>query len=142
MKLFASTLIFLLAFQISSNKLPKFDQLPLQGRDTAIETGKFHFYETKQIRGEETYEIRRADSGGLSVSAKTDLPFAEQEKKPLVNAALRMKSDFTPQSFDSKGTALLEIEGNTSIVVEGKTLLSRTVRNRKRASLCRTTSSP
>jgi hypothetical protein len=52
MKLFASTLIFLFAFQISSNKLPKFDQLALQGRDAAIETGKFHFYETKQIQNE------------------------------------------------------------------------------------------
>jgi imidazolonepropionase-like amidohydrolase len=121
MKLFSSVLIFLFAFQISPNKLPKFDQLALQRRDGTIETGKFHFYETKQIRGEETYEIKRADSGGLIVSAKTDLPFAEQEKKPLVNAMLRMKPDYTPQSFESKGTALLEIEENTSILVEGKT---------------------
>ena len=32
-----------------------------------------------------------------------------------------MKADLTPQFFESKGTALLEIEENTSITVQGKT---------------------
>lgn len=85
-----------------------------------IETGKFHFYETKQIRGEETYEIRRADNGQLTIQAKTDMPFAEQENKPLVNATLLTNADFTPQSFETKGPTLLEIEENTSVAIHGK----------------------
>src|SRR6266576_668267 len=64
-----------------------------------IESGKFRFYETKQIRGEETYEIRRLANGELLLTAKTEMPFAEQENKPLVNATLRTSADFTPQAF-------------------------------------------
>lgn len=86
-----------------------------------IETGKFRFYETKQIRGEETYEIRRADNGELIIQAKAEMPYAEQETKPLVNATLRMKANFTPESLETRGPTLLEIEENTSIVIQGKT---------------------
>src|SRR5256885_13404896 len=82
-----------------------------------IETGRFHFYETKQIRGEENYEIRRGENGELILTAKTDLPFAEQETKPLINATLRTKADFTPQSFETKGPTLLEIEENSSVTI-------------------------
>ena len=64
------------------------------------ENGKFRFYETKQIRGEENYSISRTSNGELLVQAKTDLPFAEQEKKPLVNATLRTSPDLTPQHFE------------------------------------------
>jgi imidazolonepropionase-like amidohydrolase len=86
-----------------------------------IENGKFRFYETKQIRGEENYSISRTSNGELLVQAKTDLPFAGQEKKPLVNGTLRTSADFTPQHFEIKGPTLLEIEENTSVVVQGKT---------------------
>src|SRR3954468_5309469 len=68
-----------------------------------IESGKFRFYETKQMRGEETYEIARFATGELLLTAKTDMPFAEQETKPLVNVTLRTSSDFTPQAFQIKG---------------------------------------
>ncbi len=123
MKLFASVLVLLLASQISASHLLKIAGFAPQGGNAsqAIETGKFRFYETKQLRGEETYELRRAANGGLVLNAKTDLPFAEQEKKPLLNATLRMQADFTPQSFESKGIALLEIEENASVMVQGKT---------------------
>ncbi len=86
-----------------------------------VETGKFRFYETKQIRGEETYAIRRAAGGELIIQAKTDMPFAEQDKKPLVNTTLRTKADFAPVTFDTKGPTLLETEENTSVVIQGKT---------------------
>ena len=36
-----------------------------QSPSTLIETGKVRFYETKQIRGEENYEIRRTPAGEL-----------------------------------------------------------------------------
>src|SRR5436190_14618363 len=84
-----------------------------------IESGKFRFYETKQIRGEETYEITRSATGELILTAKTDMPFAEQEKKPLVNVTLRTSSDFTPQVFQIKGPTLLELEENTSVMIQG-----------------------
>jgi imidazolonepropionase-like amidohydrolase len=84
-----------------------------------IESGKFRFYETKQIRGEETYEITRAATGELLLTAKTDMPFAEQENKPLVNVTLRTSADFTPQAFEVKGPTLLDLEENTSLVIQG-----------------------
>jgi hypothetical protein len=84
-----------------------------------IESGKFRFYETKQPRGEETYEITRSATGELLLTAKTDMPFAEQEKKPLVKVTLRTTADFTPQAFQIKGPTLLDLEENTSVVIQG-----------------------
>jgi len=84
-----------------------------------IESGKFRFYETKQIRGEETYEITRSPSGELLLTAKAEMPFAEQENKPLVNVTLRTSADFTPQTFQIKGPTLLDLEENTSVVIQG-----------------------
>jgi imidazolonepropionase-like amidohydrolase len=86
---------------------------------SVIESGKFHFYETKQIRGEEIYEIKRSATGELTLTAKTDMPFAEQDKKPLVNVTLRTSTDFTPQVFQIKGPTLLDLEENASVVIEG-----------------------
>ncbi|HEU4433984.1 MAG TPA: hypothetical protein VFR51_11445, partial [Pyrinomonadaceae bacterium] len=85
------------------------------------ETGKIRFYETKQIRGEETYQITKSPNGELIVQAKTDLPFAEQEQKPLVNLTLRTTKDLTPLSFSVKGPTLLDLEEDTSITVQGTT---------------------
>jgi len=85
-----------------------------------IETGKFRFYETKQIRGEEDYTISRTADGELLVEAKTTMPFSEQDTKPLVSATLRAKMDFTPRTFEIKGPTLLEIEENTSFQVNGQ----------------------
>ena len=76
-----------------------------QADSVLIDSGKIRFYETKQIRGEETYQINQSPNGDLIVQAKTELPFAQQEKKPLVNAILRAAKDLTPQSFEIKGPA-------------------------------------
>src|SRR5215831_1101659 len=86
-----------------------------------IDSGKIRFYETKQIRGEETYQINQLPNGELIIQAKTDMPFAEQDKKPSVSATLRTAKDFTPQSFAIKGPTLLEIEEDTTITLQGKT---------------------
>ena len=91
----------------------------------AIESGKFRIYETKQIQGEETYEISR-NQNGLIVQAKIDLPFMGEEKKPSLTPTLRTKNDLTPELFEIKGIRPLEVETNTSITVQGKTV---TVRN-------------
>src|SRR5689334_2780784 len=85
-----------------------------------IEQGKFRFYETKQLRGEEDYTISRTSGGELLVQAKTTMPFAEQDTKPLVNATLRATADYTPQAFEIKGPTLLEIAENTSVRITGR----------------------
>ena len=87
------------------------------------EQGKFRFYETKQIRGEKTYQITQSPNGELNVQTNTDLPFAEQEKKPLVTATLRTTKDFTPETFAVEGPTLLEIEEDTSITVQDTTAM-------------------
>jgi len=94
---------------------------PAQVNSPNAESGKFRFYETKQIRGEETYQIGQSPNGELIVQAKTDMPFAEQESKPLVNVTLRTTKDFTPQSFAIKGPTLLDIQEDTSITIQGQT---------------------
>jgi imidazolonepropionase-like amidohydrolase len=86
-----------------------------------IESGKIRFFETKQIRGEETYQINQSANGEIVLQAKTDMPFAEQDKKPLVNVTLRTRKDFTPESFAVKGPTLLELEEDTSITVQENT---------------------
>jgi hypothetical protein len=86
-----------------------------------IESGKFRFYETKQIRGEEDYTVSRTTDGEWLIQAKTSMPFAEQETKPLVSATLRAKVDSSPRTFEIKGPTLLDIEENTSIQIKDQT---------------------
>ena len=90
---------------------------------SSVESGKIRFYETHEIRGEENYQITQSPNGDLTLEVKTDLPFAGDEKKPLVNATLRTARDLTPQSFAIKGSTMLEIEEDTSVTVENKTAL-------------------
>lgn len=86
-----------------------------------IDSGKFRLYETKQIRGEETYQINKLPNGELLLEAKTDLPFVEQENKALVNATLRTTKDLRPESFTIKGPTFLDIQEATSVTIQGKT---------------------
>ena len=98
-----------------------------QAASNVTESGKIRFYETKQIMGEENYQIEQSPNGDLIVEAKIDLPFAGQNTKPQVNATLRTTKDFRPQSFTIKGPTLLEIQEDTSISIQDKTA---TVRDR------------
>ncbi len=88
---------------------------------TVIESGKIRFYETHEIRGEENFQISQSSNGELVLQAKTDLPFIGEEKKPLVNTTLRTAKDLTPQSFAIKGSTLLDVEEDTSIIVQNNT---------------------
>ena len=88
-------------------------------QDSTVESGRIRFYETGQSIGEETYQIDRAANGELLIKAKTDLPFAGAEKKPLVNATLRTAADLTPRSFTIKGPTQLEIQEDTAVTIEG-----------------------
>src|ERR1051326_2415261 len=94
---------------------------------SVIESARIRFYETKQIRGEENYQITKAAGGELILTVKTELPFAEQETKPSVNTTLRMRPDLTPTSFETKGPTLLDLEESSSISIDGK---SATVQDR------------
>jgi len=38
------------------------------------ESGKIHFYDYKELRGEETYQITQSANGELTVAARTELP--------------------------------------------------------------------
>jgi hypothetical protein len=93
-----------------------------QSAAQVIESGKFRFYETKQLRGEEDYTISRSTDGELFHQAKTSMPFSFEETKPLVNATLRTKVDSTPVAFEIKGPTMLEIEENTSVQVRDQTV--------------------
>jgi imidazolonepropionase-like amidohydrolase len=84
-----------------------------------IESGKFRFYETKQIRGEENYQITKSATGELTLTTKIDLPFAEQDNKPQVSASLRASADYTPRSFQIKGPTLLDLEEDSEVLIQG-----------------------
>src|SRR5262245_25423949 len=85
------------------------------------ESGKIRFYDLKQIRGEETYQITQSPNGELTLQAKTELPYAGQESNPLVTLTLRTTKDFTPLNFAIKGPTLLDLEEDTSITLQGAT---------------------
>jgi imidazolonepropionase-like amidohydrolase len=114
-------LVFCLASSANAQPEPQHPSQKSNGTLRTIESGRFRFYETKQPRGEETYEIRADANGELTIQARIEMPFAFQEKKPLVKATLRTKSDLMPLSFEIKGPTLLEIEEDTSVTVQGNT---------------------
>src|SRR5436853_5102593 len=130
MKRFSSSISILLlalsVFKTGGKAQMKSGGPARQGSTAAqtIESGKFRVYETKQIRGEENYEISRTPQG-LIVQAKIDLPFMGEEKKPSLTATLRTKDDLTPEFFEITGIRPLEVEINTSITVKEKTAILR-----------------
>jgi imidazolonepropionase-like amidohydrolase len=122
------TFLFVISSYAQVNAQTKSEPPASSSAAQVIESGKFRIYETKQVQGEESYEIRR-EPGGLVVKARIDLPFWGEELKPLLNATLRTKDDLTPEQFEIKGVRPLEVRIDTSITVEGKTA---TVREDKR----------
>lgn len=89
-----------------------------------IESGKFRIYDTKQVTGEENYEIRQTGAGPgseLRVTAEINFPFMGEEQKPKLTSSLRARNDLTPQSFEIKGIRPLEIAIDTAIRIEGRT---------------------
>ena len=95
---------------------------PPQARtaSTVIEAGKFRFYELKQTRGEETYEIKRLSDGSFEMTAKTDLPFMGEDEKPSLRAGLVTGNDLTPVSFQIEGTRPLGVKIRTSIAIRDR----------------------
>ena len=64
--------------------------------------------------------LARSATGELLLTAKTELPFAEQENKPLINVTLANQRRFhAAQAFQIKGPTLLDLEENTSVVIQG-----------------------
>src|ERR1700752_1148215 len=83
-----------------------------------IERGTFLFYDFKQLRGHENYEIRR-DRDRLRVTTKINLPSMGEEEKPALSSELLARPDLTLESFKIKGIRPLGIAIDTSIEIEG-----------------------
>src|ERR1044072_4300850 len=83
-----------------------------------VERGKFIFYDTKQVAGEESSEVTR-DGGALIVKSSFALPSLELEK-PLT-AMLRVRQDLTPERFEIAGVKPSKTEVDTSIEIKGRT---------------------
>jgi imidazolonepropionase-like amidohydrolase len=105
-----------------------------KGAAEVIESGKFRVYELNQVQGEESYEISRGPRG-LTVKARTDLPFQGEEQKPSLTAILQTKDDLTPLSFQIKGIRPLEIAIDTSVTVQGRIATVREGKSVRRAPL-------
>ena len=114
----------LLSFHPAANAQTKSRDQASAAAAQVIESGKFRIYDLKQVQGEESYEVRRTE-GGLTVTAKIDLPFMGEEEKPSLRSTLRTASDLTPESFQIKGVRPLEVAIDTSVLVEGKTATVR-----------------
>jgi hypothetical protein len=84
-----------------------------------VERGRFRIFETKQLQGEETYEVAR-EGGGLVVKSKFDLPFWGEENKPSLSATLRTGPDLTPRGFEIKGVGAMETEVDAAVQVRGR----------------------
>jgi hypothetical protein len=98
-KLLFLSLLLVISFHAQVGAQIKSKSTPGQNASAQqIETGKFRIYETKQVRGEESYEIKRAENGGSIIQAKIDLPFMGEEKKPTLSSTLRTRNDLTPAS--------------------------------------------
>jgi imidazolonepropionase-like amidohydrolase len=114
-------IVSLLGFAVLWFQPQALPQTPPQPSPKVIEAGKFRFYETKQLMGEENYEIKRGAAGTLEATTKIDLPFMGEEQKPSLTAVLRMKTDLTPQTFEINGIRPLGVEINIAVSIKGNT---------------------
>ena len=100
-----------------------------------IETGKFRLHKFEQPIGEETYTITK-DGDSLVVSST--FAFTDRGRRVPLTATLRTQKDFTPESFNIKGSvsrfstidSSVEIKGNTATVREDKTTRQATTPER------------
>jgi imidazolonepropionase-like amidohydrolase len=127
-----SNIVTLLAFVLTAGSLSIL-AAPIAGAQTrqtstpapVIERGKFRFFDTKQPQGEENYAITK-DNNTLVVRSQLDL---ESETKISLTAALTLRLDLTPMTFEIKGTkpsgvaidSAVEIHKRAALVREGKT---------------------
>lgn len=111
---------------VGSQEVP--NRKPEIQTDQLVVQGKFRIYDTKQVQGEESYEIRQSGSRQtkeLRATAEINFPFMGEDEKPKVKATLRALGDLTPKSYEIKGLTPLEIAIDTSINVEGLTATVR-----------------
>lgn len=97
---------------------------PASTNESIVERGKLRFYEFKQPRGEESYEIAK-DGDRLVVTSRVEL---QMEEKISLSATLKLDRELTPAGFEIKGKkpsgsevdAAVQIHGQTATVREGK----------------------
>lgn len=80
-----------------------------------VEHGKFTLHKFEQAIGEETYEIRHADSG---LVAKVDFKFTDRGTPVPLSASFRSAADLTPQSFEIKGRTARPASIDETVTVE------------------------
>jgi len=73
---------------------------PTSKNSQAVESGTFHFFDTKQPAGEESYEIT-SESGKLKLTSRLELE--RDDEKISLAATLIMRPDLTPERFEIKG---------------------------------------
>lgn len=99
-----------------------------------LESGTFRFYDSKQVQGEENYQVRQ-EGDHLLISSRLDLPFWGEEVRPSLTATLRLKRDLTPERFEIKGIEPTETEINTSVEIAGPTATVREGEHVERVTL-------
>lgn len=113
-------LLLIVATPIWAQRAPRAKSTAKAPASQIIERGTFLFYETKQPRGQETYEIRTA-GGQVKVTAKINLPGMGEEEKPALSSELVTRNDLTLESFKIKGIRPLGIAVDLSAQVNGQT---------------------
>src|SRR5689334_20181832 len=112
-KIFLFLLIFVFALQTQAQTT------------TAVETGKFRLHKFEQEIGEETYEITR---DGDSLLVKSNFKFTDRGSPVPLTTTLKTRPEFTPESFEIKGSTArtstidtsIQINGNSASIREGK----------------------
>ena len=83
-----------------------------------VERAKLLLYDSKQVMGEESYEVTR-DGDSLIVKSSFALPYLEMEK-PLA-ATLRLRKDLTPERFEIAGIKPSKSQIDTSVEINERT---------------------
>ena len=92
---------------------------------SVVESGKFRLHKFEQPIGEETYEVTRE---GNSLVTKSNFKFTDRGSPVPLTTILKTNADYTPESFEIKGSTArgstiddtIQISGKSATIREGK----------------------
>ena len=92
---------------------------------SVVESGKFRLHKFEQPIGEETYEVTRE---GNSLVTKSNFKFTDRGSPVPLTTTLKTNADYTPESFEIKGSTsrgstiddTIQINGKSATIREGK----------------------
>jgi imidazolonepropionase-like amidohydrolase len=87
-----------------------------------IERAKFHLFIWRLPVGTEEYTLQRL---GNSIITHANLEYTYTQKKVSIRATLQSRTDFTPESFERKGTNFLGEQIDTSITFSQRSAVVR-----------------